>query len=137
MLGAMGTPEQARGQGLGRYRGAVYTRTWLTTLTLMSMVFLIGASILDGTLEWVVLTPLTIAAVAALWLVPLTVVTAEGVRLVLRREFVAWTEVAQVLPPRPGDEEVRLELVDGRALGLPGVPPQAAPALSQVWAAAR
>lgn len=116
-------------QGLGRYRGARYTRTWLTTLTGMPLLSLIAFSILGGDGLWVVLVPLTLLIFGALWLIPLSVITSDGIRIVLRATFVPWSEVARVLDPRPGDEQARIELTDGHILRLPGVSPAAVPAL--------
>lgn len=78
-----------------------------------------------------------VVVVAAIWAVPLAVVGNEGVRLVLQRRSVAWTDVRAVLEPRPGDEAVRLQLADGEILPVAGVPPQAALALRVVHTARR
>jgi hypothetical protein len=94
-------------------------------------------SILGGTTAWVVLVPLAVVIAAVLWLVPLSVVTTEGIRLVLERRVVPWWYIASVLEPRPGDEEVRLELRDGRILRVPGVPPRTVPGLRALHAANR
>jgi hypothetical protein len=101
----------------------------LTTLTGMPLLSLITFSILGGDGAWVVLVPLTLLIFGALWLIPLSVITSDGIRIVLRGTFVPWSEVAQVLDPRPGDEQARMELTDGRILRLPGVSPAAVPAL--------
>lgn len=111
------------------YWGARYTRSWFTLLAGMPLLFGIYVSILDGTSGWLLLAPLTVVIIGALWLIPLAVVSAEGVRMVLRGTTVPWSGVAAVLDPRPGDEVVRLELTDGRVVRVPGVPPAAVPAL--------
>lgn len=126
-----------RDSGLGPYWGARYTRTWFTTLAGLPVLCGIYFSVLGGTRAWVVLVPLLVVVVAAIWAVPLAVVGTGGIRLVPARRVVAWTDVASVLEPEPGDEAVRLELVDGRILRVPGVSPSAAPALRCVHAARR
>ncbi len=122
-----------REQGLGSYRGATYSRTWLTMLTGMTLAWLVMFSIAGGNLVWVALIPVTVAVLGALWLVPLTVITTEGIRLVFKRVVVSWSDVEWVLDPRPGDEEARLQLTDGHVLTVPGVPPRAVPALRVLW----
>lgn len=94
-------------------------------------------SILGGTSAWVILVPLTTVIVGILWLVPLSIVSADGIRFVLRREVIPWSQVASIPEPRPGDEEVRLELVNGRIVRVPGVPPSTAPALRELHTANR
>lgn len=89
-------------------------------------------SILGGTSAWIVLVPLTVVIVGILWAVPLSIVSAEGIRFVLRGEIVPWSHVASVLDPRPGDEEARMELTDGRIVTVPGVPPIAVPTLRRL-----
>lgn len=121
----------------GRYRGGRYTRTWFTTLAGLPVLSAIFFSVLGGTRAWVVLVPLLAVVVVAIWAVPLAVVDTTGVRLVLGRRSVRWADVASVLDPRPGDESVRLRLVDGRVLRVAGVPPAAAPALRALHAAHR
>lgn len=125
------------GNGLGPYRGARYTRTWFTTLAGVPLLCGIFFSVLGGSSAWIVLSVLTVVITAILWLVPLSVVSSEGIRLVLGRETVAWSEVASVLDPRVGDEEVRIELVSGRIRAVPGVPPHAVPALRRLLRANR
>ncbi len=121
--------------GTGAYRGARYTRTWFTTLTAIPLLCGAYFAVLGGSAAWVVLVVLAVVIAVAIWLVPLSVVSAEGVRLVLGRERVAWPDVAAVLDPRTGDEEARVELVGGRVLALPGVPPGAVPALRRLQTA--
>jgi hypothetical protein len=124
-------------QGTGWYRGAVYSRTWLTTLIGIPLLGAIGLTVVAGTGEWVVLVPLTLLVGGALWLTPLSVITPEGIRLVLQGTFVPWAAVEWVLDPRPGDEEARVELTGGSILVLPGVPPGAVPTLRSLLARGR
>ena len=114
---------------LGAYRGATYTRTWFSVLA--GLPPLVGAyfSILGGTSAWLVLVPLAAVVVGVLWLVPQSVVSESGIRWVLRRESVPWSGIARVLDPRPGDEEARVELADGRVRAVSGVPPRHVPDL--------
>ena len=118
-----------REPGVGPYWNARYTRTWFTVLAGTPVLSAVYFSVLGGTGAWIVLVPLVVVVVTAIWAVPLAVVGTDGVRFVMGRRFVRWTDVAAVIEPRPGDESVRLELTDGRLLRLPGVPPRAAPAL--------
>ena len=118
--------------GTGAYRGARYTRTWFTTLTGIPLLCGIYFAVLGGSDAWVVLAVLAVVIAAAIWSVPLSVVSPQGVRLVLARETVAWSDVAAVLDPRTGDEEARIELVGGHVMALPGVPPRAVPALRRL-----
>ena len=63
--------------------------------------------------------------------VPLSIVSAEGIRFVLRGEVVP-SQVASVLDPRPGDEEVRIALTNGRIVTVPGAPPIVVPTLRRL-----
>lgn len=112
--------------------GARYTRSWITMLVAIPLLSGIYVSVLGGTSAWIALVPLTAVVIVALWLVPLSTVSAEGIRLVLRAEVVPWSRVASVLDPRPGDEQVRLELTNGRILSVPGAPPSAVPTLRRL-----
>jgi hypothetical protein len=121
--------------GTGPYWGARYTRTWFTTLAGLPLLAGIFFAVLGGSDAWIVLAPLALVIAALIWSVPLSVVSASGIRLVLQRQVVAWPRVAAILDPRAGDEEVRMELVDGRVIAVPGVPPSAVPALRRLHAA--
>lgn len=119
----------------GPYRGGTYTRAYLT------MFWLIGATALGLQLwvgaRWTALAVLVIlAAMGTTVLVGTaqTVLSPEGVRLVLLRRWVPWSDVAEVLDPRPGDAELRLCLRDGTVLTAKGVPPSVGPALRTVLA---
>ncbi len=122
-----------REEGVGRYRGATYSRTWLTMLTGMTLAWLFMFSIAAGSLLWVALIPVTVLVIGTLWLVPLTVVTAEGIRLVFKRIFLPWSDVDWILDPRAGDEEARVQLTDGQVLAIAGVSPRDVPALRVLW----
>lgn len=116
-------------QALGWYRGARYSRTWLTMLIGMTLAWLIMFALASGSAAWMVLLPITVVVIAPLWLVPLSVITPDGIQLVLKRRWIPWADVDSVCEPRPGDEEVRLILIDAHSVLLPGVPPRAVPAL--------
>ena len=99
----------------------------------MALAWLVMFSIAGGTSAWMVVVPLSVLIIGALWVVPLTVITAEGIRLVFKRVLVPWSDVQWVLDPRAGDEEARLQLADDHILTLPGVSPRAVPALRVLW----
>lgn len=120
--------------GLGSYRGATYSRTWLTMLTAMPLAWLILFSVVAGNSAWIALIPVSVVLIAPLWLVPLSVVRADGVRLVLKRIWIPWSEVDSISDPRPGDDELRVILVDAHSVVLRGVPPKAAPSLRALLA---
>ncbi len=132
-----GSTGAGRESGTGWYRGGRYTRTWFTTLAGLPVLSGVFFSVLGGTRAWIVLVPLLVVIVVVIWAVPLAVVDAGGIRLVMGRRSVRWSDVASVLEPAPGDESVQLELTDGRVLRVPGVPPGAAPALRAVHRAHR
>lgn len=115
--------------GMGPFWGARYSRTWFTMLASLPLLCGVFFSVLGGTGAWVVLLPLAVVIVAVVWLVPLSVVGAKGIRLVLRGQLVWWADIESVLDPRPGDEEVRVEMDGGRVLRLPGIPPRSASAI--------
>jgi hypothetical protein len=109
-----------------RFWGARYSRTWFTTLAALPLLIGVCFSVLGGTRAWIVLAPLTVVVVAVIWLVPQAVVGDRGVRLVLRGQLVRWPEIETVLDPGSGDQDLRVEMADGRVLRLDGVPPSAA-----------
>jgi hypothetical protein len=131
--GAASHPEKV----LGPFWGARYTRSWITLLAGTPLLSGIYLSIVAGTSGWIVLVPLTVVVVGILWLVPQSIVSAEGIRFVLRGDVVPWSQVTAILEPRTGDEEVRMELVNGRVVTAPGVPPGTAPALRRLHSAQR
>lgn len=124
---------QRREQGVGWYRGARYSRTWLTMLIGMWLAWLVMFSIAGGSAAWIAVIPLTVLIMGALWVVPLTIVTTEGIRLVFQRIVVPWSQVQWVLDPRLGDQEARVQLSDDHTLTLPGVSPRSVPALRVLW----
>ena len=107
-----------------RFWGARYSRTWFTTLAALPLL-VASCSTPPDTRAWIVLAPLTIVVVAVIWLVPQAVVGDRGVRLVLRGQLVRWSEIETVLDPGSGDQDLRVEMADGRVLRLDGVPPRA------------
>lgn len=123
--------------GLGPFWGARYSRSWVTMLAGVPLLSGIYFSILGGTSAWIVLVPLTAVIVGIVWLVPQSIVSAEGIRFVLHGEVIPWSQVASIRDPRPGDEEVRMELVNGRIRRVPGVPAGMAPALRELHTATR
>jgi hypothetical protein len=114
----------------GPYRGGTYTRAYLT------MFWLLGAAAIALELwahgRWgaiVVLVVVTAMGATVLVGTAQSVLSPQGLRLVLLRRWVPWTEVAEVLAPEPGDSELRLRLADGTVLTAKGVPASVGPAL--------
>jgi len=62
-----------------------------------------------------------VAFLAAVWLVPQTIISTAGVRLIWRRRFVPWNEIERIYPAGPGDPNILVGLRGGKALSLPGV----------------
>jgi hypothetical protein len=122
---------------MGSYRGARYSRTWLTTLALLPVLSGVYFAVLGGSSAWIVLVPLAVVIVAVVWSVPLSIVGPDGIRLVLLGRTVRWTDITAVLDPRPGDEEVRVQIDGDHLVRLPGVPPEAAPTIRALHAARR
>jgi hypothetical protein len=120
-----------------RFWGARYSRTWLTTLAGLPLLIGVGFSVLAGTRTWIALALLAVVVVGAIWLVPLAVVGDQGIRLLLRGRLVRWSEIETVLDPRPGDEDLRVEVTGGRVVRLDGIPPSAAADLRALRAAHR
>ena len=52
----------------------------------------------------------------------------------LLRQWVPWSDVADVLEPEPGEAELRLRLTDGTVLTAKGVPPSVGPAVRTLLA---
>lgn len=120
-----------------RFWGARYSRTWFTTLTALPLLIGVCFSVLSGTRAWLVLVPLTVVVVGLIWLVPQASVGDQGIRLVLRGQLVRWSEIETVLDPAPGDENLRVEVAEGRVIRLDGVPPSAAADVRALHAAHR
>jgi hypothetical protein len=124
-------------RGLGPFWGARYSRSWITMLAGVPLLSGIYFSILGGSSAWILLVPLTAVIVGIVWLVPQSIVSAKGIRLVLHGDVIPWSEVAAIRDPRPGDEEVRMDMVNGRIRRVPGVPAGMAPALREPHTATR
>lgn len=119
----------------GPYRGGTYTRAYLTMFWLMGAVALGLELWARG--RWAVLLVLVVVAAMGTVVVVGTaqsVLSPEGLRLVLLRQWVPWSEVAQVCEPRAGETELRLCLRDGTVLTAKGVPPSVGPAVRTVLA---
>ena len=119
----------------GAYRGGTYTRAYLT------MFWLMGAVALGLELEvrgrWPALVVLVIVAAMGTTVLVGTaqsVLSPDGLRLVLLRQWVPWSDVADVLEPEPGETELRLRLTDGTVLTAKGVPPSLGPAVRTLLA---
>lgn len=119
----------------GPYRGGTYTRAYLTMFWLMGAVALGLELWARG--RWAVLVVLVVVAAMGTVVVVGTaqsVLSPEGLRLVLLRQWVPWSEVAEVFDPQPGETELRLCLTDGTVLTAKGVPPSVGPAVRTVLA---
>ena len=119
----------------GPYRGGTYTRAYLT------MFWLLGAAAIVLELwargRWVAIFVLVVVAAMGTTVLVGTaqsVLSPDGLRLVLQRRWVPWTDVAEVLTPELGDTELRLRLTDGTVLTAKGVPPSAGPAVRRIVA---
>ncbi len=107
-------------KALGRYRGS-----WLTAVTLV----LIGVVLMTVQMQIVpnhqwqslVLCLPWVAFLTAVWLIPQTVISPTGIRLVWRCKFISWTDVVRIYQAGPGDPNIVLGLRSGKALSLPGV----------------
>lgn len=112
---------------LGAYRGGTYTRSYLVMFWLMGVV---GVG-LDAVLRshWSVAGVVVLGVVGLMGVVLLvgvaqSVLTRDGLRLVLTRRTLRWVDVAEVLEPEAGDTEVRLRTWDGTVVTAKGVPVQ-------------
>lgn len=108
-------------KALGRYRGPWFV-VWPATAMAAGWIFLAVAR-LSRQVGWesVILLAFWMVFLAAVWLVPQTIVSIAGVRLVWRRRFVPWEEVERIYAAGPGDPNILVGLRAGRALSLPGV----------------
>ena len=117
----------------GPYRGGTYTRSYLTMFWLTTAVA-VGLQLwAEG--RWVALVVLAVIAVmGTVVLVGMaqSVLSPAGLRLVLLRQWVPWSDVANVLDPQAGDTELRLRLTDGTVLTAKGVPPSVGPAVRAI-----
>ena len=62
-----------------------------------------------------------VTLLCAVWLVPQTIISTAGVRLLWRRRFVAWDQIERIYPAGPGDPNILVGLRSGKAQSLPGV----------------
>ena len=85
-------------------------------MTAVPLAFTIVFSLLGHISEWVV--PIAVVITVVLWVVPLSI-------------------LAAVRHPRAGDQEARIGLVDGHAMGVPGTNPAAVPTLRSLLVGSR
>jgi len=105
------------------YRGGTYTRGYLIMFWLMAVAAL-GLGLWSGA-AYVALAILGVVGAMGVVVLASTaqsVLSPQGVRLVLRRRWIPWSDVAEVLDPRPGDTELRVRTHDGSALTVKGAP---------------
>ena len=123
---------------LGPHRGGTYTRAYLTMFWLLGVAAVALELWARG--RWGAITVLVVVAAMGTTVLVGTaqsVLSADGLRLVLQRRWVPWTDVAEVLTPELGDTELRLRLTDGTVLTAKGVPPSAGPAVRRIVGRAR
>lgn len=125
---------------LGAYRGGTYTRSYLVMFWLMG----VSGVGLDAVLRshWTIGGVVVLGVVGAMGVVVLvgvaqSVLSREGVQLVLRRRTVAWVDVAEVLEPEAGDTELRLRTWDGTVVTAKGVPVRVRAGVQALVAASR
>ena len=110
-------------KALGRYRGPWYA---LLPSTVICLAFLsrpliiadrhhLGGGAALSMLCWG-------AALAASWLIPRTVVSVQGIRLVWQFRFIPWSQVARLYWSKPGERDLLIGLTDGTRVKLPGLP---------------
>ena len=116
----------------GPYRGGRYTRTYVTTFWLLATgAFLLEFGVRGRWAAMVVAGVLGFIGAVAIVGVAQSVLTTDGLRLVLLRRWLPWADVAAVVAPEAGDTELRLGLHDGTVVTAKGVPPDVGPALTR------
>jgi len=132
------SPDDDGSTAYGAYRGGTYTRAYLTMFWLMGMVALALQAWARGNITvLVVLVVVGAMGVVVLVGTAQSVLTPDGLRLVLLRQWVPWSDVADVLAPEPGDSELRLRTRDGTVITAKGVPPDVGAAVRAVLARRR
>ncbi len=121
-------PEVAR--ALGRYRGPLFALIPGTILGLLFLALLVVAILRHHvqTSDWVN-GLVWCTALAAFWLVPQTIVSTTGIRLVWRFRFIPWSDVARIYGSGPGDPNLLIGLANGKRLSVPGLPPDRLPGI--------
>lgn len=118
---------------LGSYRGGRYTRAYALMFWLLAAAALVLEQVVRGsTVAAVIIAVVAAIGAVVIHSVAQSVLTADGLRLVLLRQWVPWTTVARVVAPEAGDTEVRLELHDGTLLTARGVPVDRGPAVARL-----
>lgn len=110
-------------KALGRYRGP-----WpsLLSITIVAMVFL-GTPVIDlighhfGTGDLVRLL-IWSALLSVVGIVPQSIVSVRGIRLVWRFRFIPWADVARLYWSGPRERELMIGLADGTRLTVSGLP---------------
>lgn len=110
-------------KALGRHRAP-----WpsLLSVTIVAVMFLaipvmdlirhqFGAGDLVRVLVWS-------AFLALVWIIPRSVVSVRGIRLVWRFRFVPWTDVARLYWSGPSERDLMIGLADGTRLTVSGLP---------------
>lgn len=117
----------------GAYRGGRYTRAYMLMFWLMAAAALgldLGSN--GDVVGLVVLGVITAIGAVVIVGVAQSVLSPEGLRLVLLRRWVPWTQVARVVEPEPGDTELRLALRDDTLVTAKGVPPSVGPQVARL-----
>lgn len=117
----------------GAYRGGRYTRAYMLMFWLMAAAAL-GIDLVSRGDVVLLVVLAVLAAIGAVVIVGVaqSVLTPDGLRLVLLRRWVPWTRVAAVVAPEPGDTELRLALRDGTLVTAKGVPPSVGPQVARL-----
>lgn len=110
-------------RAIGRYRSPMFVLIPTTIILLAFLTFRIVAisrhHFQIGDLFSLIFVCVLLTAV---WLIPQTIVSTTGLRLVWRFRFFPWSQVARVYGSGPGDPDLRIGLVDGEQLSVPGLP---------------
>ncbi|MET3806228.1 hypothetical protein ABIB25_003238 [Nakamurella sp. UYEF19] len=108
-------------RALGRYRAS-----WFTILPVMMLgltwVYLHIDRMVE-VFEWadVALLAFWFLILALVLVIPTTIVSTAGIRLVWRRRFIPWTDIDRVYQAGPGDPNVLVGIRGGKPLSIPGV----------------
>jgi len=108
---------------MGRYRGPMFVLIPTTIILLAFLTFrIVAISRHHFQIGDLVGLLFLCALLTAVWLIPQTIVSTTGLRLVWRFRFIPWSQVARVYGSGPGDPDLRIGLVDGKQLSVPGLP---------------